>query len=457
MQFNLNEIIDEIGAKVLQGNADIRIRGVSINSRTIRKGELYIAIVGKRLDGHDFIGDCIKKGAAAVIVSKKGGFKKDIPVLYVKDTTKSLGFLARFYRRKFKIPLIAITGSSGKTTTKEMAAHVLSSRYNVLKNIATENNQFGVPLTLFRLNPRHEMVVLELGTNCFGDIKWLAQIAEPTEAIFTNIGASHLEFLRSPAGVLKEKSDLVKYMSPTGKVILNYDDPYLRGLKVGKRQKIISYGVHARSRYKAEVLPSSGPVNLRFQIHKQIFELKTPVQHNIYNALAAISAARLFKVDVADIQRRLKSFRFPKGRFMINQRRGSWIIDDTYNANPVSFRSAIETLAQIRNKGKKILICADMLELGEKTERLHREVGVLAGQLNINLVLGVGKLAKFICEDAKRNNTDVSAFHFDTVNKLHQRLPGFFKPGDAILVKGSRGMHMEQTVEFLNKLLTHKN
>ena len=227
--FTLKEIVQATGGKLFHAFKIRKIKGVSTNSRTLKKGELFIAIQGQKFDAHHFIPNVIEAGASAVVISKKEFIPKiEIPTVLVADTTKALGNIASFHRQRFKIPVVAITGSAGKTTTKEMIAAVLQTQYKVLKNFKTENNQFGVPLTLLQLRKSHEIVVMEIGTNHFGDIRWLTQVLQPTVAIFTNIGESHLEFLKNPAGVFREKSDLIRYQSLRGHIIFNSDDEQLK-------------------------------------------------------------------------------------------------------------------------------------------------------------------------------------------------------------------------------------
>ena len=389
----------------------------------------------------------------AVVVSKKKSWpNKKIPIIRVKKTTDALGHLARAHRDRFPIPVIALTGSAGKTTTKEMTAAILKTRFKVLKNMGTQNNHIGVPMTLLGLKKSHEIVVLELGTNRFGDIPWLTYVANPTVAILTNIGESHLELLKSPKDVFREKSALVGRMRAGGVVIINNDDRFLRKLPARyKQHKYITYGIvrKAHNRSSSIQLKNNG---VRFKVNqKNWINLSTPATANIYNALAAISCSRLFNVSYNNINRNINKNQSVQGRQQIRKMRGCWIIDDTYNANPVSVRSALQTLSSFQARGRKIFVCADMRELGIESRPLHCSVGRLAADSDVDLILTHGHFAKDIVQGAKKKKSHLAAFHCRTLDQLHKKLVSNCQAGDVILVKGSRGMHMERTVDFLVK------
>ncbi|MBF0521660.1 MAG: UDP-N-acetylmuramoyl-tripeptide--D-alanyl-D-alanine ligase [Candidatus Omnitrophica bacterium] len=431
----------------------VRIKGVSIDSRSVKKGELFIAIKGEKLDGHDYLREVIQKGVCAVVISRKVDFPDNVPAILVKDTTKALGQIASFYRDQFTIPVIAVTGSSGKTTAKEMIAKVLSARFKVLKNYKSFNNQFGVPLTILKLKKSHEAVILETGTNRPGDIEWLASIARPTVAVFTNIGASHLQRLKSKQGVFEEKINLIRHMKKDGTIIINDDDAYLR--KIGQKkcsQKIISYSIRQKSLYQAKNIERRG-LKILFDVGQTSFCLNSPAQHNIYNALSAICCGRLFKLSYNNISNKLKSFKLTVGRQKILKIGRTRIIDDTYNANPVSVKSAVETVSALSAKGKKILVLADMLELGTASKALHQEIGEQIAQSAIDVVITTGRFARYINVGLKTKNPRISHFYCSDIEDVHGSLKDLCsKDGDLILVKGSRGMKMERTVEFLTKL-----
>ena len=457
MILTISHIVKATQGNLLQGNPTVRIKGVSINSRTLKRGELFIAIKGENFDGHSFIQPSLEKGALALVVSQKPKkISSRVPVIYVKDTTIALGRIAAMYRSFFKIPVISITGSAGKTTTKEMVAAILQKKFKVLKNIKTENNHIGVPLTLLKLDQSHEVAVIECGTNRQGDIDWLGQITKPDVIIFTNIGESHLELLKTPDGVFKEKYQLTKHLHPEGYIIFNADDAYLRRLfKLKSNRNLITYALKEESDYHASQFSLKNNQAISFNLNgNQPCVLNSASEGNLYNALAAISCGRLFKINYKDIQNALSHFRFPEGRQNIKRIGRLWIINDTYNANPVSFKNALETLYAMNVKGKRILVCADMLELGKKSLALHRSMGEMAAQLNLDLILTLGPSARIIAETARRFNQHLKTFSCDKKYQLHKKLRRSCQPEDAILIKGSRRMHMEETVDYLTKNLS---
>lgn len=451
--FDIKDILSATKGRLIQRAPAMRVTGVSIDSRTLKKGDVFIAIKGERFDGHRFIRKAVQKGAAVLIVGRKIKAPKNVSVVHVNDTVKALGHLAGFHRRRFSVPVVAITGSSGKTTAKEMIAGVLKAKYTVLKNVATQNNHIGVPLTLFRLNKKHEIVVLEFGTNRPGDIRWLTQIAVPDVVVLLNIGESHLEFLKTPAGVFREKADIIRYAPAGVTAILNNDDPYLKtiaGRKIAKQT--VTFSLNGKADYRAQNVECRGFRRLEFTLRPGgRFLLKTPGVHNVYNAIAAISCGRHFKINYNDIKKALSSLSAPSGRQRFRTV-GPWrIIDDTYNANPVSVRSAVETLRCLPGGGRKVMVCADMLELGRGSEQLHRAAGRYAADAHLDLLLTFGKKARWISLGAKKTDPNIAAFHCRTFELLCRKLMAYCRPKDVILVKGSRRMGMERIIDFLKK------
>ena len=454
MFLTLSEIISATKGVLIQGNKTGTIRHIAIDSRKVKKGSLFIAIKGHHLDGHQFIPEAVRRGAKAVVISHSVSIVSRVTIIKVEDTTKALGDIASLYRHKFNIPVIAVTGSCGKTTTKEMIAVALQTKYKVLKNFKTENNHIGVPMTLLRLNSSYQIAVLEFGTNRFGDIRWLAQITNPTIALFTNIGESHLKFLKNPLGVFKEKTEMLRFLKPPKIIILNNDDLYLRKILDRKwKGKILTYAMNSPSDFTANGVKMIDNAILQFKVNRrQNFQLPTPAMHNVYNALAAIACGRLFKIRFSQIEEKIRNFRFPQGRQIVTKNNRFTVIDDTYNANPVSLRSALETLKILDSAPRKIFVCADMLELGKSSRALHVMIGKLVGKTSLSAVFTVGKFAEYISREAKKENQDLVSDHFDTVEKVNSRLKEYCQTGDVILVKGSRAMKMERTVEFLSAL-----
>ena len=449
----IGQICKATKGKLIYGDASKLIKGFCIDSRSLKKGQAFIAIIGKNLDGHHFIKKACGAGAGALIVSKRICALPNIPVILVQDTTKALGYIARLYREQFFIPMIAVTGSVGKTTTKEMMASVLSSRFRVLKNVKTENNHFGVPLTLLRLTPSHEAAVIEFGTNQPGDIRWLAEITKPNIAVFTRIGESHLERLKTPLGVFREKYDLVKFMPSRGTIIFNADDKYLSRIpKMKTPQRKVGFSIHNKSSFQAQAITTSHN-HCQFYLKGKAYALKTPVEHNIYNALAAICCGSLFKMGYNEIKNRLWRFDACDGRQEIKRVGSLWLIDDTYNANPVSFRSAVKTLETFECRGRKIFVCADMFELGNQSKKIHQACGDFLSKSKIDVVLTFGENARFITQRLKQFNAQRQAMHCATLKAIFKRLKHMCQPEDVILIKGSRGMKMERVVAFVEEKL----
>ncbi|MCB9772051.1 MAG: UDP-N-acetylmuramoyl-tripeptide--D-alanyl-D-alanine ligase [Candidatus Omnitrophica bacterium] len=448
----VSEIISATDGTLTSGRATAAIRQVITDSRLIKKGDLFVAIVGKKYDAHDFIADVIKKGAAAVVVSKN--FKPHFPevaVIKVADTTKALGDIARYHRLRFSIPIVAITGSAGKTTTKEMISGVLSRKYKVLKNIGTENNQFGVPLTILKLKPSHQIAVLEVGTNQPGDIQWLASIVRPTVAIITNIGESHLELLKTPKDVFKEKFNLVKALSKNGTVIINNDDPFLQAVPGLVKQKVLTVGIRNKSQLQAfDIAFQSDRIQFYLQ-RAGVFTILGTATANVTNALTAICCGRLFKIGYNDIKNSLKSFSLKSGRQTCVKVGNISVIDDTYNANPVSFRSALESLSHVATSGRRVLICADMLELGREAPRLHREIGERAADSGLNYIFSFGKFSELIGAQARKRNPELKTFHSVKAEQIEKQIKKYLRSGDIVLIKGSRGMRAERFVSFIKK------
>ena len=452
--FTVSEILKATEGKLLQGNPGAEVKGVFIDSRNIEPNELFIAIKGENFDGHDFVSKVAERGIKVIVVHRTVKIEnRDVAVIRVRDTVKALGALARFHRLRFDIPVVGLTGSAGKTTTKEMLAAVLKSKFHVLYNAGTQNNHIGVPLTLLKLTKQHDIAVIEMGTNQPGDISWLADVARPTIAVLTNIGESHLEKLKTLGGVFQEKWALAKAVPARGYVIYNKDDRYLKMIPQKKlAARAVAYSIVSLSACRATHV-SIRSAGLSFKIHKKTFFLKTFSTDMAYNALAAVACARIFKITDQNVYRAFKTFRFDKGRQEILKVNGNWIINDSYNANPVSMRNAIATLEAFPTEGRRILISADMLELGNRARVLHEEVGRRVGSSGIDILMTVGVNARWIARAALRTQPGFSAFHDRDVEALKHRLRNMPFENDVILVKGSRGMKMENVVEFLKENL----
>ena len=449
--FTLNNILDAVGGQLVQGSEKTVVKSVGIDSRTVRKDEIFIAIKGDIFDGHDFITEVVARGVRVIVLHKLVAIKNpNVSVIQVKDTTQALGHLARFHRLRSKVSVVALTGSTGKTTTKEMISCVLEKKYRVLKSEGTQNNHIGVPLTLLKIKPIHQMVVVECGTNQPGDIAWLADIVRPNMTVFTNIGSSHLQKLKTHQGVLKEKWKLTSGMDNKGVVIINADDTLLAAqAKMVKNLRVLTYGIHKNCDYRATKVNVKDGLSVNFKIHKKSFSLNTCSINSVYNALAAYACGHFFSVNIDKMAVALKSFEFPKGRGQILELGSGWMINDSYNANPVSMLNAIQMLNVLKTQGKRIMIAADMLELGKKAKDLHSDIGGSIARSEIDVLITIGALSRHMAARARRDNKQMSVFACADVESAQKYLVKVLENGDSILVKGSRRMATERIVNFL--------
>lgn len=446
-------------AKVLNTEAfnRRRVSGVSTDSRTAGKDEIFFALKGEKFDAHDFIADVLPRGIAGIVVNAGWAEKHREKIhlwhcvcVIVPDTTRAYGELARIYRNKFDIPVVAIAGSNGKTTTKEMVTAVLRSTYAVLATEGNLNNHIGVPQTLFRLDRKHEAAVVEMGTNHFGELKYLCELAEPTHGLITNIGKEHLEFFGDEEGVAKEETELFRYLEKNGgTAFINYDDPFLFRMS-GALKKSIGYGVNQKADIRAKKMQLDELGRARFECvypkksKKFHVALPVPGQHNAVNALAAISVGLKLKVKEKRIISALKDFSSAAKRMEVLSQNGITVLNDTYNSNPDSVIAALRTLASVRTEGRKFVVLGDMKELGESSKREHTNIGAIASGLKFHGMFAHGPFSKYTSEAYGSD-----ARHFDSKDDLSLELKKVLRSGDVVLIKGSRGMKMEEVVQRL--------
>lgn len=422
---------------------DSMIREVQTDSRQLTRGDLFVALPGERVDGHEYIKEAEAKQAAAVIVSQP--VDTTLPTLLVPDTLKALGELAKYYRQPFQIPMIAVTGSCGKTTVKEMIANILGVRCSVLATKGNLNTEVGVPLTLLRLSPVHECAVIEMGARKKGDIAYLMSIASPTISLITNAGVAHMEIFGSENGIAEAKGEIFSCLNETGTAIINADDKharYWRGL-LKQKQSLITFGIHNKADVVAKDIHLDSS-SVRFELVTDsgsiTIHLNVAGEHMVQNALAAAAAALSVGMNLSEIQLGLRRFEPANGRLQFKTGiRGVRIIDDTYNANPVSVRAALLVLAQYPDQ--KIFVMGDMFELGEESLRLHRELGEEAKRLGIQQFFGIGQLTQAAVE-----GFGPGAVHFNDKESLVKALREQVSAETAVLIKGSRGMRMEEVV-----------
>jgi UDP-N-acetylmuramoyl-tripeptide--D-alanyl-D-alanine ligase len=447
MKITTSQLAKIIKGKLVSGDSDSLLRNVVIDSRLVKKGDIFFAIKGNNLDGHAFINKVMGSGAGAVIVSKVVKNPSAV-VIQVKDTTQALGLFAAWHRQQFDIPVIAITGSVGKTTTKDYIAATLGGKFNVLSSQKSFNNHIGVPLTLLRLQASHKAAVVELGSNQPGDIAYLAKIVKPTIGVLTNIGASHLEKLKDQAGVAREKLSLLKYVKSTGTVIYNSDDKYLTKLKSKKMsQRRIGFSVNGISHYQALDVKRAKK-SISFSCLTKKYTVSGHAIHNIMAALPAIFCGEIFKCRYNTTYTNIKKVKVSSGRGRILKGSNVVIIDDTYNANPLSFASAIESLEKYPTSQGRIVVVGDMLELGAHKKRLHQELGDRLAKSNVSTVICFGDLAQHVAERA-RKNSKLNVYAYKAMPSLIKKLKLLIRSQDVVLVKGSRTMRMERVVKEL--------
>ncbi len=426
------------------------IAGAVIDNRLVEKDYLFIAIKGARVDGHSFIPAAFEAGALAALseyeLENSAG-----PYILVESCEAAMKKLAAFYRQSLDIKVVGITGSVGKTSTKEMIASVLSQKYNVLKTEGNFNNEIGLPLTIFKIRDQHEVAVLEMGISDFGEMHRLAEMANPDICVITNIGLCHLENLIDRDGILKAKTECFAHMKINGVAVLNGDDDKLcTQIEVNGRPAVF-YGLDAGKEVYASEIEAIGLTGTKAVIHVQeeAFEAEIPIagEHNVYNALAAVSVARELGLSTAEMKRGIESVQTIGGRSNLIHRNGLTIIDDCYNANPVSMKASIDVLAKA--EGRKIAVLGDMGELGADERKMHFSVGEHFAKKGIDMLFCTGELSAEIVSGVVLASPDTQIHYFKTKEELMQELKETCQEGDTILVKASHFMNYQEIVKIL--------
>lgn len=426
---------------------DSEILGVTIDSRKVENGYMFAALKGERVDGHDYIAKAFELGAVCCIAEK---LPEDISgtVIIVPDAAAALKILAENYRKRFDIPIIGIAGSVGKTTAKEMVASVLSQKFNVLKTEKNLNNELGVPLTIFRIEPEHEVAVIEMGISDFGEMSRLAKMVRPTMAVYTLIGHAHLERLHDRNGVLKAKAEMLDFMPDDGTVFLNADDDLLA--KLDCRQNKVLYGTKDNADVKAENILSDSFSGLSCDIVSgdRRIPVKVPSygSHMVYAALEGAAVGLAIGLSNAQIAAGIAAYETVGRRANVCDTGFITLIDDCYNANPDSVMCAVDSLKSV--DGRKVCILGDMLEMGENKAELHAKVGKYASDNGVDMLLTVGELSKNTCTAAE----EISSLHFDTNAELITGLPELIEKGDTVLVKASHSMKFDEISDALKML-----
>ncbi len=422
------------------------IRRAVIDSRAVEAGDLFVAYRGERTDGHKYIKTALEKGAACCLAETLPEGVEG-PVILCDDVQKAFEAIAGAYRLTLDLPVVGVTGSVGKTTTKEMIAAVLSQRFRVLKTEGNLNNQIGVPMTVSRLEREHEAAVIELGISGFGEMRVLSSIARPTIAVFTVIGRAHLEFLHDLEGVFRAKTEMIEALPADGVVIYNGDDAMLR--KISCRQRCVSYGFGEDCALRAEemTLSAEGRTRARIVCGERRLTADIPAfgRQMVYAALAAAAVGMELGLSDREIEAGLAAYATVGRRGAIEDTGYVTLVDDSYNANPESMRCAIDSLSLL--PGRHVCILGDMLEMGPESGRMHYDLGVYAREKGMELVLACGPLGREIARGAGE-----IGLSFESTDELREALPELLRRGDAVLVKASRGMHLETLAETVKGL-----
>ena len=451
----LSQIAQMAGGSLSAGDGAVVVDKVSTDSRTIKRGELFVALRGENFDGHNFVQAVATTGVAGAIVdsSWKGNVLQNFALIRAKDSLLAYQQLAANYRKSLKLIVVAITGSNGKTSTKDFAAAVLARRFRVTKTQGNFNNHVGLPRTILEAASRDEIAVWEIGMNHPGEVAALAKIAAPDVGIITNIGVAHIEFMGSRERIAEEKGALAEAISAEGTVILNADDPFTKGIAARSRGKVILAGTTAGTIRASEINQSSSATDFTILegAHRCRAQLPVPGLHMVQNALLAVAAGRVFGLSLEECAAGLVAAPLTKARLQVKEIRGVQFLDDSYNANPDSMMAALRTLVELDTEGQRIAVLGEMRELGDESERGHREVGEMAAALKVNHLITIGNVAAGISDAAKQAGLENSSTVASTAEAA-QLLAELAAPGDLVLIKGSRLARTEQVIEaFRNR------
>jgi UDP-N-acetylmuramoyl-tripeptide--D-alanyl-D-alanine ligase len=453
---NIEDFFEIPTAEIFNPDNIKPVRNVTIDSRKVKKGSLFIAIKGKKFDGHSFVRPAVQNGTTVLLINRKRISEFDdieLPIITVKNTTRALGEIAKLWRKKLKTKIIGITGSNGKTSTKDILATLLNEKFEVHKTERNNNNHIGVPLTLLTTNEKHDVLVAELGTNHFGEIEYSANILRPDLALITNIGDSHIEYLKNRKGVLKEKITLFdETQDNKGKLFINCEDSLLKNLQK-KYNNCTAYGFKSNVKVKGKILNYTDDgrpvIEIMYKSKNMINTLPLYGEQSANNFLAATSIALSLGVTKEQIKKGTGKIKSTDGRLNVKLRNNFLLIDDTYNASPDSIKAAIKLAAQIKTYEQKVLILGDMFELGKDQIKLHRSLSSIIIKSGIDELYTIGIGMKALHE--KLINKKIITKHFRTRKSLQKFISNYNPQNTVILVKGSRGMRME---EFANVILS---
>jgi len=459
MKLTIEQIVNAVNGSLAQGNMKDIATGVSTDSRKVTENEIFFPLIGEQHDAHDYIPQAVERGCRTIVVSKMVGIPQSpfntLNLIMVEDTTKALQDLASYYLSLVPIKKIGVTGSTGKTTTKEMLYWIFSEKYKTMRNLGNFNNHIGLPLTIFNLEKDTEVGIFEMGMSEFGEIDLLAKLVRPDIGIITNIGISHIENLGSRENILKAKLEITNYFEPGNILIVNEDYELLSRDDVSGDYRLVTVGETGRSSFILSDIRDFGEEGIEFNVEHeneiQRFHLDVPGRHNAYNGILAVAAGVSCGISMREAAEGLKKLVITDKRLSIKGKNGMKIIDDTYNASPDSMIAAIDVLVATRGF-RKIAILADMFELGENSSRFHFEVGQYAAQNKVDKLIAVGKNARFIAEGALPVLGENNVVYYETKELLMSDIGSMISSGDVILVKGSRGMAMDQVVKKIMEM-----
>ena len=449
------EVVLATGARILQqGRRDMLYRNVTTDTRTVGEDDLFAALKGEKFDGHDFIEQAVSDGAAGVIVEDAARLYPDgdYTIFVVKNTRKAYQDLALFHRRRFSIPVVAVTGSAGKTSTRALIATVLEQKYNVLQTEKNFNNEIGLPRTLLQLTKEHGACVVELGMRGLGQIKELADIAEPTVGVVTNVGKSHIELLGSQAQIARAKGELVEALGSDGTAVLNQDDKRVAAMAGKCKGKVVGFGIINDAPVMAgRIKNSEKGLSFTCRCFDQVIDVHMAVigTYNVYNALAAVAVGRLLGLSEHQMQKGLAEYKGVPMRQELVNIDNVVFVNDAYNANPASMKEAVDTLVTLTG-GRKIAVLGGMLELGDWAEKEHEKIGTYLADKKVDVLIAMGDEARFMAKAAKAagmNEVYTVMTHAEAAAVLRR----IMRQGDTVLLKGSRGFAMEKILPYIER------
>ena len=456
-QITVSDIVKATGGRLLCGEENLTLSHISTNSKEMAGADLFVPLIGERVDAHRFIAGAFEAGAVATLTSEHDAMDDVHPWIRVEDTKKALQAIGVYLRERLHIPLVGVTGSVGKTTTREMIATALSAKYQVFKTPGNANSQIGVPITISEISSQDEVGVLELGMSLPGELTVIAQIARVDMAVITNIGVAHIEQLGSQENIRREKLTIQDGMPEGGLLILNGDDPLLKDQKARDGLRTVYYGTGEKCQYRAEdiVLEDGCPSFVAVCNGKRIpVRLSVMGRHHVLDAMSALAVADACGVPLEKAFEKLSEFHGFKNRQQIYRRAdGVTVIDDTYNASPASMMAGLEVLDSMKSAKRHIAVLADMKELGEQSPRFHREIGTFLADHPVDVLFTFGELAREIEEGAKEANVGCDCHHFDVEEReaLFEAVAKTLQPGDCVLLKGSNSMKLQELASQLLK------